>query len=343
MFDNVTLVGIGDINADAANARGEEFEVPVFSVKELLGHPDIDIIVNLTIPKVHAEVSRQILDAGKHVYSEKPLAISFDEGKDLLDYAAAKGLRIGCAPDTFLGAGHQTCRQVIDDGWIGDVISGTAFMMSRGPEAWHPNPHFFYQAGAGPMFDMGPYYITALVHLLGPVKEITAVTTKGFEERLATCEEHFGEKLPVEIPTHYAGVLSFQDGQVITLTISFDVIRHGHSNIELYGSHGSLKVPDPNTFGGDVQVFKQGYEDWATLGYTHGYHENSRGFGVADMAMGIEKNRPHRASGELSLHVLEIMESFEKAHLNGGRIGLQTSCKRPEALPLNIVHGKADL
>ncbi len=202
------------------------------------------------------------LSAGKHVHCEKPLAVHLEDAKKVLDLAEEKKLLVGCAPDTFLGAGLQTARKMVDDGWIGDVFSGTAFLMSRGPEHWHPNPAFFYEVGGGPMFDMGPCYITALVHLLGPVKEIGGVTTRAFEKRTATCKEQFGKLLPVSVPTHNSGTLVFHSGAVVTVTVSFDVRRHGHSPIELYGSEGSLKVPDPNTFGGPLEIWTAGTNEW---------------------------------------------------------------------------------
>ena len=226
----------------------------------------MDLVINLTIPEVHAKVSLDALKAGKHVYSEKPLAVSLDDGKAIMDMAKKKGKLVGCAPDTFLGAGLQTCRKLVDDGWIGKVTGGTAFLMSGGAEGWHPNPAFFYQVGAGPMFDMGPYYITALVHLLGPVKRVSAITSRAHEERIATCKEQFGKKLKVDVPTHCSGSLEFHSGATISMTISFDVKAHGHSPIELYGTEGSVKVPDPNTFGGPISVFTPTGGDWEAPG-----------------------------------------------------------------------------
>lgn len=339
LFRVLNLKSCADVNADAAKARAEEYGITATDVSGLLADPDIDIVINLTVPKVHAAVSEQIVRAGKHVYSEKPLGIAPEEGRALLDLAAEKGLRVGCAPDTFLGAGLQTCRKIIEDGLIGTPLYGTAFLMSRGPEHWHPNPAFFYQTGAGPMMDMGPYYITTLVHLLGPVKEVLATTSRAWDERLATCKEQFGAMLPVEVPTHNTGILRFENGAIITVTISFDVVAHKHSPIEIYGSEGSLAVPDPNTFGGPVELFRTGFppKEWASMPLVFGYAENARSIGVADMAHAIQSGRPHRCSGDLALHALEVMAAFEKSNQAGGNwIPIQNSCPQPALFPLGL-------
>jgi predicted dehydrogenase len=342
MFHSVEIVACADINMEAAKKAAEEHGVRAVTVDELLAMDEVDIVINLTIPGVHAEVSLKVLEAGKHLHSEKPLAVSLEDGKRVIDTAAAKGLRVGCAPDTFLGAGYQTCRKLIDDGWIGRPLSGSAFMLARGPEGWHPNPAFFYQVGGGPMFDIGPYYMTALVHLLGPVKQVSAVTTKGFETRTATCKEHFGEELPVDVPTHYSGTLVFANGSVVTVGISFDVHRHGHQPIEIYGADGSLQAPDPNMFGGPVRVFRPGNEDWQEVAFSHGYSDNSRGIGVADMAQGILSGRPHRCNGDLAYHVLEIMHAYEKSSTEGKMVEIESTCEQPAALPLGMLPGVLD-
>ncbi len=341
-FEVLETIACADINMEAAKAKAAEHGCKAQSVDELLANKDVDLVINLTLPAVHAEVSLAALDAGKHVHCEKPLATRLADGKAVLDRAQEKGLLVGCAPDTFLGAGLQTCRKLIDDGWLGQPLSGTVFMMSRGPESWHPNPFFFYQHGAGPMFDMGPYYMTALVHLLGPVKSVTAVTTRAFTERTATCKEHFGASIPVEVPTHYAGVLAFHSGATVTVTISFDVHRHGHSPIEIYGTEGSLKVPDPNTFGGPVQLFTSTGNEWQPQNLSHPYDANMRGIGAADIAYAILSGRPHRASGDLAYHVLEIMQAFELASESGKRIDIQSNPIQPAPLPLGLISGRLD-
>jgi len=308
-FEILKIIACADINMAAAVAKAEARGCLAQTVDELLANPEIDLVINLTIPAVHAEVSLAALNAGKHVHCEKPLAITLEEGKAVLDLAAQKGLLVGCAPDTFLGAGFQTCRKLIDDQWLGNVIGGTAFMMSRGPESWHPNPTFFYETGAGPLFDMGPYYITALVHLLGPVKSVTAVTSKAFDVRIATSKEAFGQELPVQIPTHNVGILEFHSGASISMTVSFDVHQHGHSPIEIYGTQGSLKAPDPNTFDGPVELWTPTTKEWIKQALSHPYSANMRSIGAADIAYSILSDEPRtpRCSGELAYHALEVI------------------------------------
>ena len=343
VFEVLNIVSCADINMSAARAKAKENGCQAQTVKALLANKNIDLVINLTIPAVHAEVSQQILNAGKHVHSEKPLAVNLDDGKAILDLAKKKGLLVGCAPDTFMGAGLQTCRKIVDDGWIGRITGGTVFLMSKGPESWHPNPAFFYQKGAGPMFDMGPYYMTALVHLLGPVKKISAITSKADEVRIATCKEKFGKLLKVEVPTHYSGSLEFHSGAVITVTISFDVHAHGHSPIELYGTEGSIKVPDPNTFGGPISLFTATKGEWSEQTFSHPYADNMRSIGAADMAYTIlGKNRKHRTSGALAYHVLEVMHAFEKSSNTGRHVAIKSKPAQPNALPLGLIAGRLD-
>jgi predicted dehydrogenase len=341
-FGILEPVACADINMEAAKAKAEEYEIKAVTVDELLADPEIEIVLNLTIPAAHAEVSLKILEAGKHVHCEKPLAVNREDGKKVIETAKAKGLMVGCAPDTFLGAGHQTSRKLIEDGWVGKPIAGTAFMMGHGPEGWHPNPGFYYLQGGGPMFDMGPYYLTALVNMLGPVKKVSAITSKAFKERKATCKEHFGEMLPVKVPTHYAGTLEFACGAVITVVMSFDVWRHTNHNIEIHGTEGSLQVPDPNGFGGSVKVFRPESQEWKEVGFSHGYSENMRGIGVADMAYAIKSGRKNRCNGDLAYHVLDVMTCFEEASNAGACVEVSSSCDQPTALPLGLVHGLLD-
>jgi predicted dehydrogenase len=339
-FEILKVVSCADLVHDAAVAKAEEHGCLAQSVDELLANPEVELVINLTLPAVHAEVSLQALNAGKHVHCEKPLSVDLGDGKAVLDLAEERGLKVGCAPDTFLGAGLQTCRKLVDDGWIGRPTSGTAFMMSRGPESWHPNPAFFYQRGAGPLFDMGPYYITALVHLLGPVKRVMAITSRAFEERTATCEPQFGALLPVEVPTHCAGALEFHSGAVITMTISFDVHSHQHAPIEVYGTQGSLSVPDPNTFGGPVRLWTPVEKEWREQAFSHPYASNMRGIGAADMAMSIRYGTPQRASGELAYHVLEVMHAFETSSVSGEQVTVSSKPLQPDPLPLGLVEGR---
>ena len=339
-FELLEIVSCADIVPEVAQAKAEEHDCIAQSVEELLANPDVELVINLTIPAVHAEVSIKALEAGKHVHCEKPLAVELEDGKRVIELAKEKGLKVGCAPDTFMGAGLQTCRKILDDGWIGHPVSGSAFMMSRGPEGWHPNPAFFYERGAGPLFDMGPYYITALVHLLGPVKRVMAITSKAFEVRTATCKEQFGKQLPVDVPTHNVGALEFHSGAVFTMTISFDVHKHLHKPIEIYGTEGSMQVPDPNTFKGPVQVWTATEKKWKDQALSHPYADNMRGIGAADMAMSIREGTQQRTSGELAYHVLEVMHAFEASSDSGKEVILESKPAQPEALPLGLIEGR---
>jgi predicted dehydrogenase len=337
VFDMIDIVAIADIDMDRARAQATKYGVArACSVDELLADPDVEIVINLTIPAAHAEVAMQVVHAGKSVYNEKPLAAERADGKQLLELAKAKGVRVGCAPDTFLGGGIQTCRKLIDDGWIGQPVAAVAFMPSHGPESWHPNPGFFYQRGGGPMFDMGPYYLTTFVNLLGPVKRVTGSAQISFAERTVTNQWNYGEKLPVEIPTHIAGVLDFHSGAVGTIITSFDIWAANLPRIEIYGSLGSLSVPDPNTFDGPVLIKRAGAKDWSEVPVSHGFTKNSRGLGVADMASALRSGRQHRANGELAYHVLDLMHAFHDASREGKHILLESSCERPAALPLGL-------
>ncbi|HJP30170.1 MAG TPA: Gfo/Idh/MocA family oxidoreductase [Candidatus Latescibacteria bacterium] len=342
-FEIIDLVACADIDTDLAQARAEEFEVAGgCSVDELLADAGIEIVVNLTVPKVHASVNRQILEAGKHAHTEKPFAVDKAEGRAVLDLAQEKGLRTGSAPDTFLGGGIQTCRKLIDDGWIGEPVAASAFMAGRGPEGWHPNPDFFYKPGGGPMFDMGPYYLTALVSLLGPVRRVTGSARASFPQRVITNpERRTGERIEVETPTHISGVLDFAGGAVGTVVTSFDVWSHNLPRIEIYGSEGSLSVPDPNTFDGPVRLRRAGQDDWQEVPLTHSV-EVGRGIGVADMAYGLRSGRPHRASGELAYHVLELMHAFGEASDRASHVEIESQVERPAALPMGLRAGTLD-
>jgi predicted dehydrogenase len=326
------IVACTDMDMSRAAAKAEQFEVAARPLNEVFADSSVEMIVNLTPPGVHAEISRAALNAGKHVYSEKPLATNRTDGAQLLELAKQKGLRIGCAPDTFLGGGLQTCRKLLDDGLIGEPVAAVAFMAGRGMEMWHPNPEFFYQPGAGPMFDIGPYYLTALVSMLGPVRRLTGSTRISFPERLITSQPLAGTKIKVNTPTHVTGVLDFVSGPVATVITSFDVWASNLPYIEIYGSEGSLSMPDPNTFDGPVRVRVATDEEWQDVPLTHGHTEESRGLGVRDMAAAIRENRPHRANGEMAFHVLDLMQSFEEASTSGRHIEIQSRCKRPAAL-----------
>ena len=334
-FDVVEVVVCADIDHGRAKQFAKEHDLKAMTVEKMLADPDIQIVINLTIPEAHAEVSLAALMAGKHVHSEKPLATNREDGRKILDLAAKKGLLVGCAPDTILGGGQQTCRKLIDDGWIGRPVAATAFMLGHGMEMWHPNPYFFFQPGAGPMFDMGPYYLTALVNLLGSVERITSVTSISLSERIVTSQPNYGQRIPVNTPTHVTGLMNFASGAVGTIITSFDVWAHSLPRIEIYGTEGSLSVPDPNTFCGPVKLYRPADKEWREIPLSHS-DEIGRGIGVADMAMAIESGRPLRASGQLAFHVLDLMQSFLESSETGQHIELESQCEQPLALPLNL-------
>jgi len=329
----VKLIAVSDIVFERAEKAASDYHLQAFrSVDEMLNNASIDMVLNITPPKVHYEVALAVVRAGKHVYNEKPICTKREEAAEVLKTASEKGVRVGGAPDTFLGAGIQTCRKLIDDGWIGEPVAANAVMMSHGPEHWHPAPEFFYKDGGGPMFDMGPYYITALVNLLGPVTRVCGSARISVPERVITNQQRYGEIIKVEVPTHIAGVLDFTCGAVGTLVTSFDVYTHSLPCIEIYGTEGALKVPDPNTFGGPVYVRRFREPEWSQIPLVKKYPENSRGLGITEMAEAIEGNRPHRASSDLTFHVLDIMHGVHDASASGKYCKLKSKCKKPEAL-----------
>ena len=344
LFRSINALAVADLNMDAAVARAEEFSVRAETVDGLLAASDIEIIVNLTIPAAHFEVTRQILEAGKHAYSEKPFVLTLEEGEALRELAAKKGLRVGSAPDTFLGGAHQLARSTIDEGMVGEIIGGTCHVMSPGMESWHPNPDFFFQPGGGPILDLGPYYVTNLVQLIGPVKTVSAMASASSKTRIIGNGPRLGETVPVETPTNIHAVLEFANGALITLGASWDVWAHRHKNMELYGTKGSLYVPDPNFFGGDVLLAEQGdsVAEVASQGHPFGIEnmEDGRGIGranyrcsgLAEMAAAIAEDRPHRCSLELATHVVEIMTAILRSADERTWIDMTTTCNRPERL-----------
>jgi predicted dehydrogenase len=339
-FKNLQFTACADQCRQAAEAKAAIYGLRVLSVEELLADKSIEIVLNLTTPQAHTAINLLALKAGKHTYCEKPFGLDRKSGQQVLQFAEKNQLYTGCAPDTFLGGSHQTCRQLIDNGAIGTPLSGTAFMMCHGHESWHPAPAFYYLKGGGPLFDMGPYYITALVNMLGPVKKVTAINTKGFKTRVATSEKAKGQRMKVEVNTHIAGLLEFVSGAVITLVTSFDVWKHTNHNIEIHGSEGSMRVPDPNCFGGKISIFKSGMPDWEEVVPTFGYLDNMRSIGLADMAESITRQIPCRCSGELAFHVLDVMCALEEASAAGKHIKIKSNCTRPTALPTGLSHGK---
>lgn len=342
--DALNLVACADLSLDRAHAKAAEFDIPrALLPDELLADPDVDLVLNLTVPAVHGSIAKAALAAGKSVYNEKPLALDRTEGREVLALATAKGLRVGCAPDTFLGAALQTCRKVIDEGTIGEPIGAAGWMMSQGTEHWHPDPEFFYQPGAGPLFDMGPYYLTALVSMLGPVRRVTGSARVSFPERTISSQPKAGQKIRVNTPTHIAAVLDFVSGPVGTLTTSFDIFGRSKASsfLEIYGSEGTLVVPDPNQF--DYPVFlrlKGEKQEYREVPFAFPYAENFRGVGLADMATAIAQGRPHRANGEMAMHVLDIMHAVHDASHEGRHIELETAMQRPAAFPAGLAEGQ---
>lgn len=335
-FSHLSLVACADIDIDRARSQAETYGIPkAYTVAELLDDPDIDLVINLTLPKAHAEVCLQALEAGKHVYVEKPLASELQEAKLVLDKAAEKGLFVGSAPDTFLGAGIQTALQLIKNGEIGTPIGASAFMIIRGHEHWHPNPAFYYEKGGGPMFDMGPYYLTALIALLGPINRLAGLARISYPERTVSSEPNAGQKIPVSTETHISGTIDFANGAIGSITTSFDAFG-GTSlpPIEIYGSEGTLLVPDPNTFGGPVKLRKKGTDDFIDIPLLSNFQENGRGIGVADMAHAIASGTDQRANGHLAYHVLEAMHGFLESSRSGSFYQMESTCKKPEPFPL---------
>ncbi len=343
LFRSINVVSCADMDSGAAQQRADQFGIRAQTVDDLLAADDIDIVVNLTIPAAHYSVSRSIIDAGKHVYSEKPFVLSVQEGKDLLRRATRKNVRVGSAPDTFLGGAHQHARHLVDSGAIGKITGGTAHVMSHGMEDWHPNPDFFFQAGGGPVLDVGPYYVTNLIQLIGPVKKVMALSSTPSPFRTIGSKPRAGEKIKVETPTTIQSLLEFESGAIITMGASWDVWHHGHNNMELYGEDGTLYVPDPNFFGGELQMSKGSKLLKKMPKFAHplgipnqkhgqGMMANYRTAGLADMASAIQNDRPHRCSLEMSLHAVDVMTSILKAGETGRAIKPSTTCERPAAL-----------
>jgi predicted dehydrogenase len=327
------IVACADLDMERARARADEYQIRALTVDQLLAEPEVDLIINLTIPQAHADVALQVLAAGKSVYGEKPLALDRAAAQAMLQAAATRNMRVGSAPDTFLGGGIQTCIQLLDANAIGQPVAATAFMLGHGHESWHPDPAFYYQRGGGPMFDMGPYYLTALVALLGPIRRVTGSTRITFPERIITSQPKAGTTIVVETPTHLAAVLDFASGAIATLVTSFDVWAAEVPHIEIYGTQGTLSVPDPNTFGGPVRLRRAGESEWKTMSLTRGFATNSRGIGVAELIYARQAGRPHRASGDLAAHVLDAMLAVEEASVRGEHIALASTVARPAPLP----------
>ena len=349
LFNNFNVVACADINIEAAKNSAEKYNVKAFSVDDILANDDIDVIINLTIPSAHKEIIMKSLNAGKHCFSEKPLAMNFNEGLEISELASSKNLYVGCAPDTFLGAAGQKARSLIEDKKIGDVVLGTFNLMSHGMEHWHPNPDFFFKPGAGPVFDVGVYYITQLVNLIGPIKSISSLSGTATPERTITSEPRNGEKIKVETPTTLMGTLEFHNNAKIQFFCSWDVWKHKHSTIELYGLEGSMIVPDPNFFSGDILISHK-EEDWQVinndkmlLGIPNKTDNNGdkianyRGIGLSDMINAISNKRQSRCSLDLAVHVLEAMEGIIKSSDERVIYNMKTKPNQPVFLDDNEV------
>jgi predicted dehydrogenase len=344
LFGGVELRACADISAEVAAHRAGEYGIRAKSVDGLLADPDIDLVLNLTVPAVHFEVTLSALSAGKHVFTEKPLATSATDGRRLVADAKTRGLLLGSAPDTFLGAAGRRARRLMQDGAIGRPVSGTAFMMGRGMERWHPNPQFYYQPGGGPVFDMGPYYLTMMVSLLGPVARVMAMATKGQDERLITADGPFkNTTFKVGTPTNVLSLLEFRSGATVNFGASWDVFRHSNHPIELHGTEGSLRLPDPDTFGGTVSLSERGgdWQNFESEGEPYGARNwpfdapdraNYRMLGVADLVQALHDGRSPRASGDLALHVLEVMEAILASGESGQPVRIAASLAQPPVL-----------
>jgi predicted dehydrogenase len=350
-LDDIEVIACADVVPEAVTFRADMYGIPRrYTPEQLLADPEIEIVLNLTSPRAHAQVAREILEAGKSVYGEKPLATTREDARQMLDLAASRGLRVGCAPDTFLGGGIQTCQKLIEDGVIGKPIGAVAYFLSHGPEAAALAPSrpespsrqavttkaagFYFTPGVGPMFDMGPYYLTALAVLLGPFRRVTGSAQIPWPERPVGDPQY-----PVQTPSHIVGVMDHANGAVSTITTSTDVWPTELPRIEVYAETGSLSVPDPNTFGGPVRLRRPGESQWIDVPLTHGYVVNSRGLGLADLANAIRDGHPHRASGDLAYHVLDVMQGIHEASREGRHVAITSEFVPPRVLPVGLADG----
>lgn len=329
-FGGFDIVAVADLVRERAEAQATAHGIPnVLSVDEMLADPSIDLILNLTIPAAHYDIGQRAIRAGKSVYSEKPLAVDPSQGQELVDLAAKHGVSIGSAPDTFLGAGLQTCRRLIDEGAIGEVVGAGICFASHGNEHWHPNPGFSYEHGGGPVFNLGPYYLTAIVTLLGPIRRITGLSRISFPTRTISSQPLAGQMITVTTPTFVNAAFEFTSGPVASFTATYDVWKSERPRIEIYGSEGTLSAPDPNTFGGPVRLYRQSTQAWEEVPLDAGLSENVRGVGLADLAQSRLDGVEHRANGHLANHVLEIMQVTQEAGNLGEIQTLKSTCDRP--------------
>ncbi len=331
-FSGLKVECCSDADSSKAADVATKYGIQDMSTSDLLSNPDVDVVLNLTPPKYHHEVSFNAIHHNKHIYSEKPLAISLDDAKQLIDEALAKNLRIGCAPDTVLGPGIQTSLKAIKDGWIGDPLTAFASVSSRGHERWHANPGFYYKAGGGPHLDMGPYYISTLVAALGPVRRVNSMSRRPFKKRIVGSGPLKGEQVPVEVDTHFSANLEMKSGVVVTVIMSFDIWSANLPHIEIYGTSGSIMVPDPNTFDGPVKICSQYDSEFIQVPQMSPFSGNLRGLGLAQMCHAIQNKKPHFASGEMALHVLEVLLAIEKS----AQTGQSVNCSSDESYPITM-------
>ncbi len=343
LFKGLEVRAVADMNMDAAKARAEEFGTTAQSVEDLLANKAVDVVINLTVPDAHFAVTKRALEAGKHVYSEKPLVLTLADGLALRDLARAKGLAVGCAPDTFLGGAHQLVRALVDEGRIGTITAGGAAFMNHGMEHWHPNPDFFYLPGGGPILDMGPYYIANMINVIGPVKRVAALTSAAHAERTISSEPRKGQTVPVKTPTNIHALLEFQNGATVTLSTSWDIWNHRRGHIELYGTEGTIYVPDPNFFGGQVEIAHRDGPVAEAKVWDHPFGKinqdhsgrplaNYRTAGLADMVQAVMAGRDARCSLDRALHGVEVMTAALTSGADGAFVTMQTTCTRPAAL-----------
>lgn len=344
MFKEIDVIGVCDLIKEKAERARDTYNIPKLynDMYEAFTDSEVHIVLNLTRPYEHYDVTKAALEAGKHVYSEKPLAATYEEGKELVALAEEKGLMLGGAPDTFMGSGIQTCRKLIDDGFIGTPVGAAAFMICHGHESWHPDPAFYYQHGGGPMMDMGPYYVTALVNLLGGVSGVTGMTKSSYDKRIITSNPLNGTVVDVEVPTYVTGIMNFENGAIGTIFTTFDVHYNTQARFEIYGSEGTLIVPDPNTFGGPIKLLRPEDGEYKEMPLMFDYSDNSRALGLADMAKSLQTGRGYRASYKLTSHVLEILTSFDKSSEQGKYITLETQYDREIPMKQNPLKGILD-
>ena len=335
-FKEIELIGVCDLVRERAEKAKQEYNIPKIyeTMHDAFADPEVEMVLNLTRPYEHYEVSKAALLAGKHVYCEKPLGADLNEGRELLKLAQEKGLRLGGAPDTFLGAGIQTCRRLIDDGFIGTPIGSAAFMIGHGPESWHPDPAFYYKRGGGPMFDMGPYYLTAMINLMGGVDKVFSASRISFPQRLITSQPFAGTVVDVDVNTYIAGTVQYASGAIGTIFTTFDAYfpREKKRFIEIYGTEGTLFVPDPNTFGGKVELYRPEEGDLKEIPLMYGYPENSRALGLADMCKAILTGREARCDVQQTYHVLEMIEGFETSAKTGEWTKIESDYHRAPAM-----------